>query len=59
MIKGVVGMNFLGKGGFMENTHKSLWDTSQLTYVMGQQGFIEVERDIDFPNWQLRLVAKK
>lgn len=56
---GVVGMNFLGKGGFMENTHKSLWDNSQLTYVMQQQGFVDIERDTDYPDWQLKLVAKK
>lgn len=56
---GVVGMNFLGKGGFMENTHKSLWDTIQLTYVIGQQGFVDIVRDIDYPDWQLKIVAKK
>lgn len=56
---GVVSMNFLGKGGFLENTHKSLWDRASLIWVMQGQGITNIYQDFDFPDWQLKLIAEK
>ena len=55
----VVSMNFLGEGGFWENMLRSLWDRVSLTIVLQNHGFVEVVRDTDYPEWQLKLVATK
>jgi len=56
---GGVTANLLGAGGFPENLHRSLWDRVSLTVVLQQAGFAEAVRDVQCPDWQLKMDAVK